>query len=116
MNSNELKLALQRQPEQVEFTDTMAVIDAGYEFTPTAFSNGELHNAAGENNGSCKIFAFARLQGLTPAQTLACFGAYYREQVLANPTGQDHQNIRNFIKYGWAGIHYEGQPLSPKTS
>ncbi len=115
MNLNELKQALQQQPEQVEFTDTMAVIDAEYDFTPTAFSNGELNNAAGENTGSCKIFAFARLQDLTPAQTLACFGGYYREQVLANPTGQDHQNIRNFIKHGWAGIHYEGQPLTPKN-
>jgi hypothetical protein len=100
-------------PASIEFTDTMAVIDALYEFTPTAFSNGELENTAGQNTGSCKLFAFAKLQGFNPQQTLACFGAYYRD-VLQHPTANDHQNIRNFMKAGWEGVAYTGVALRLK--
>ena len=41
------------------------MIDALYDFTPSAFDNGEVHNAAGQNNGSCRILAFAQAQGLS---------------------------------------------------
>jgi hypothetical protein len=102
---------LNTAPNKVEFTDTTAVIDSLYDFTPTAFKNGELQNAAGQNNGSCKLFAFAKLQGLNKEQTLACFGAFYRKDVLEHPSGTDHGNIRNFMKYGWDGIVYAGAPL-----
>ena len=102
---------LRSAPDTVEFTDTMALIDMLYEFTPTAFKNGELENAAGQNNGSCKLFAFAKLQGLNRQQTLACFGAYYRKDVLEHTNGTDHGNIRNFMKHGWDGIVYAGEPL-----
>jgi len=33
---------------------------------------------------------------------------------LKNPTGNDHQNIRNFIKSGWNGISFEGDALTKK--
>ncbi|OIN13765.1 HopJ type III effector protein [Oceanisphaera psychrotolerans] len=115
MNLNDLQHTLQHTPETVEFADTMAVIESLYDFTPTAFTNGELHNEAGQNNGSCKLFAFARLQGFDQQQTLACFGAFYRDDVLGHPDGQDHQNIRNFINHGWEGIEFTGQPLTPKA-
>lgn len=102
---------LSTQPENVEFEQTMAVIDGQFEFTPTGFGNGEIRNEAGQNNGSCKIFAFALLQELTSEQTLACFGRYYREDVLAHPTNDDHQNIRNFITHGWDEIRFDSQAL-----
>jgi hypothetical protein len=73
-----------------------------------------LLNDAGKNNGSCKLFSFARLNKLSPQQTLHCFGAYYRDDVLKHPEGTDHQNIRNFIKTGWAGIEFSGSALTPK--
>ena len=57
--------------------------------------------------------SFARLAGLTPDQTLALFGAFYRDDVLGHPDGSDHQNIRNFIKDGWDGIRFEGDALTP---
>ena len=101
-------------PESVTFDDTMAVINDTYEFTPTAFTNGDVRNEAGQNSGSCKLFAFAMLNKLTEAQTLACFGAYYREDVLKNPEGTDHQNIRNFMKSGWGGVEFQGAPLAAK--
>ncbi len=107
---------LSREPESVEFTDTMAVIEQHYDFTPTAFKNGEVANAADQNSGSCKIFAFAQLHSLSEQQTLACFGRYYRDDVMPNPEGDDHQNIRQFIRKGWGGIYIDGAPLQAKTS
>lgn len=105
---------LRDTPETIQFNDTMAVIDANYHFTPTAFQNGNQFNAAGENSGSCKLFSFAQLHQLSSAQTLHCFGAYYREDVLSRPTGEDHQNIRNFMHAGWSGIRFDGQALTPR--
>ncbi len=102
---------LKSSPEMLEFSDTMAVIDQLYVFNETSFMNGALLNQAGENSGSCKLFYFAKLQGFTEQETLACFGAYYRDDVLANPNGADHQNIRNFIKSGWQGIVFDSEAL-----
>lgn len=102
------------QPEQVEFQEVIATIDENFEFMPTAFVNGETVNAENQNNGSCKIFAFAQLQELSVEQTLACFGDFYRKDVLENPDNDDHQNIRNFIRFGWAGVKFSGQALSAK--
>jgi hypothetical protein len=91
----------------VSFAQTIAVISENYHYEPSAFRNGNLENAAGQNEGSCKIFAFARLNELTEHQTLACFGDYYRVDVLENPHANDHQNIRQFMEHGWHGIKFE---------
>jgi hypothetical protein len=105
---NKLKL----EGESVSFQETIAFIDANYSFTPTTFSNGNQNNNAGENNGSCKIFAFAKLNQLNELHTLSCFGSFYFEHVLQNREGTDHQNIRNFMRYGWDGILFEDDALS----
>ena len=102
----------------VSFNDSIAVISEYYHYQPTEFSNG-LHeqtilNTAGTNEGSCKIFAFASLHQFNEQQTLNLFGDYYRVDVLGNPDGSDHQNIRNFIRYGWQGIHFKGTALITK--
>jgi HopJ type III effector protein. len=102
-------------PENIEFNDTMSIIDSLYVFTQTSFKNDDLVNEAGQNSGSCKIFSFARLHNLTPEQTLACFGSYYRDDVLKHPENRDHQNIRNFMKTGWSGIEFDSEPLKAKT-
>ena len=107
---------IKTQPETVQFDDVIHTISQNYHYTPTAFSNGiqgdQVQSQAGENEGSCKIFAFAKLNNLTQEQTLHCFGDYYRKDVLSNPDGTDHMNIRTFIKYGWSGIEFEKMPLS----
>lgn len=105
---------LSTTPDTIEFDDTMTVIDDTYSFTPTAFSNGDCDNEAGQNNGSCKILAFGQLNDLSVEQTLACFGKFYREDVQGNPDGHDHQNIRNFMKSGWSGIIFTKQALTAK--
>lgn len=114
MNLNEFLDKLHHHADSLEFTDTMTVIEALYQYTPTEFTNGDTTNAAGQNAGSCKLFSFARLQHLSEAQTLACFGRYYRDDVLKNPEGTDHQNIRNFMKTGWAGVKFAGEALTLK--
>ena len=114
MNLETFLEKLNNEPNQIAFTETMATIEENYTFTPTAFTNGETKNEANTNNGSCKIFAFGLLNNLNEKQTLACFGDYYRKDVLENPTGDDHQNIRNFMTSGWAGINFEGNALSSK--
>lgn len=106
---------LKTDPESIEFDDSMAIIDHYYDFSPTAFTNGDCHNEAGQNNGSCKILAFARLNDLSQEETLSCFGKFYREEVLGNPEGDSHQNIRNFMQYGWDRVEFQGAALSPKT-
>ncbi|MDD5228102.1 MAG: HopJ type III effector protein [Methylococcales bacterium] len=95
----------------ISFAETMTVISENYVYQPTAFRNGSVENAAGQNEGSCKIFAFAKLHQLTEAQTLSLFGDYYRVDVLLNPNATDHQNIRQFIQHGWAGIVFESDAL-----
>ena len=105
---------LQETPTEINFSDTIAVIEENFNFSPTAFKNGDTHNAAGTNSGSCKLFAFAKMQQLTKEETLACFGSYYFEEVLGDPEGDSHQNIRNFMKYGWDGIAFEGIALNFK--
>ncbi len=106
---------LDSDPTSIDFEDTIKLIDSHYNFTPTAFHNGELHNTAEQNQGSCKLLAFASLQQLNPAQTLACFGRYYRDEVLGQPDASNHQNIRNFMQTGWDGVQFEYPPLSPKA-
>ena len=107
---------VRRMPERVEFEDTIAVIEANYAFSPCAFDNGDVHNAAGQNNGSCRILAFAQMQGMAEGEALACFGRYYREDVLKHPQNQDHANIREFMRKGWAGLNWHGTPLVARTS
>tara|TARA_R110001583_G_scaffold67490_7_gene192897 strand:- start:6092 stop:6436 length:345 start_codon:yes stop_codon:yes gene_type:complete len=105
---------LNHTPESIEFSETMAVIEENYRFLEVAFVNGEQKNASGENSGSCKLFAFAQLQQFSKEQTLACFGDYYRIDVLQNPDANDHQNIRQFMINGWSGISFSTQALMAK--
>lgn len=109
---------INNQPDSVSFNEVIGLINDNYLYTPTRFINGiatdQEVNEAGSNEGSCKIFAFAKLNGLDAQQTLACFGDYYRKDVLANPSGEDHANIRTFMRHGWAGITFDQDALSPK--
>ena len=105
---------LEKAPETINFKEVIAYIDENYDFTPTKFINGKTNNESNKNNGSCKVFSFAQLKNLSKEQTLSLFGEFYREDVLNNPDGTDHQNIRNFIEFGWDGISFEGEALKKK--
>jgi hypothetical protein len=114
MELDVLIATVKAQPESMIFSDVITCIDEHYDFTPTKFMNGAMVNEANQNNGSCKIFAFAKLHQLSPQETLALFGDFYRKDVLLHPIKDDHQNIRNFIEFGWDGIEFLGLALSKK--
>ena len=106
------------------------------------FSVGDVESTAGKNMGSAKIFSFATLSKLEKEATLHCasssrlplaprlpdcaasrrdwaavFGDYYRLDVLENPDGTDHANIRAFMKGGWPCVNFpEGLAIKPKGS
>lgn len=113
MRIDEFKSKLTSSPNSILFSETMQVIDENYTFLPTAFSNGEINNKEGENSGSCKLFAFAIHQKFTKQETLFCFGEHYKN-VLEDSTGTSHQNIRNFMKTGFNGLSFDGEPLKLK--
>ena len=95
------------------FSEVIETIDAFYLFTPARFKNGTIINDAGTNNGSCKVFSFAKEQNLSASESLFLFGEHY-QKVLQTPTDDDHQNIRNFMKFGWEGIQFSENALELK--
>ncbi len=110
---------LEQRPDSVEFAQVMDVITTYYVYRATRFCNGlrefRVVNEAGTNEGSCRLFAFAQDLDLSERHTLACFGRYYREDVLGNPHGSDHVNIRAFMSSGWPGIQFDGPPLTARV-
>ncbi|RMN81968.1 HopJ1 protein [Pseudomonas cannabina pv. alisalensis] len=109
---NSLRTSL-RSGEHV-FADTLSFIAEGYDYHPQAFKNGEVDNAAGQNEGSCKTLGLALLEGLSDEEALLAFGEHYRS-VQASPEGNDHGNIRALIANGLAGVKFEGDPLKRKA-
>jgi len=118
MTIDELIQKINTQADRIDFAEVIQTIESCYHYIPTRFSNGKdsnkVINEAGTNEGSCKIFAFAKLNQLDEQQTLTCFGKYYREDVLGHPDNNDHANIRNFMLHGWPGIEFEGEALQQR--
>ncbi len=102
-----------KKSEIINFSEVINTIDNAFEFTPSKFKNGAIINEANTNNGSCKVFSFAKEQNLDVSETLFLFGEHY-QKVLHTPSEEDHQNIRNFINFGWEGVHFEGNALFDK--
>ena len=115
MTVENFKNKLRNTSEDIRFSETISVIEENYVFTPSAFKNGDLQNSSTENLGSCKVFSFALKQQLTKEETLACFAQYYFNDVLGNPNGSDHQNIRNFMNTGFKGLIFENETLVEKV-
>ena len=109
---------IEQSPEGISFDEVIAIIGEHYDYTPTGFHNGigddALWNEAGTNAGSCRIFAFAQLHQLDEDSTLACFGHFYRDEVLKFPERTDHGNIRRFMRDGWNGIRFAGEALKTR--
>ncbi|MFT5755843.1 MAG: hypothetical protein ACI9LM_000555 [Alteromonadaceae bacterium] len=113
---NELINRLNTAGESIIFDEVMQVIANHYDYSPSTFTNGKLINQAGTNEGSCKIFSFAKMHNLSEQATLNCFGQYYRDDVAKHPLGVDHGNIRRFISHGWAGISFDSVAIKAKHS
>ena len=95
------------------FAKVIEFIDTHYTHQATAFKNGGTYNEATQNQGSARVFAFAKLNNLSAEVTLYLFAEHY-QAVLATPGGTDHQNIRQFMAHGWDGIVFEGEALTAK--
>ncbi len=115
MTLEAFKNKLKNTPETLNFSDTISVIEENYNFTPAAFKNGSLKNSSTQNLGSCKVFSFALKQQFTKEEALACFAQFYFIDVLENPNGTDHQNIRNFMNTGFEGLVFESETLTEKV-
>lgn len=116
MSIETLLTQLNNAPETVSFEQAISTIEEHYVFTPTSFKNGNTSNEANTNNGSCKILAFGKIHQLTEEKTLALFGDYYRKDVLENPSNDDHQNIRQFMQFGWPGVVFSSSALVKKDA
>jgi len=98
------------QAKEIVFNDVIAFIESKYLHTSTAFKNGLQLNDAGQNQGSAKVLAFAKINNLSKDETLLLFAEHY-QSVLDTPEGNDHQNIRQFMINGWDGVCFEGDVL-----
>lgn len=96
------------------FAAVLSFIEHNYIHQPTAFKNGDTYNEATQNQGSARVFAFGKINNLSEQDTLHLFAEHY-QAVLANPNGSDHQNIRQFMAHGWAGVAFEGEALVAKV-
>jgi HopJ type III effector protein len=102
--------------DALTFEEVMEVIDTWYESGLIEFRNGDVVNGPGENEGSAKLLSYAALSVLDKDTTLKLWGQYYRE-VVKDPNGDSHANIRNFMKYGWDGVSFDyGIALTRKNS
>lgn len=113
MTTTTSQLLRNLKDNKVQFAAVIEMIDSIYIHRPTAFKNGEAFNEASQNQGSAKVFSFAKRIDLSVDDTLLLFAEHY-QSVLNTPKGVDHQNIRQFIKHGWDGIKFEGEALSVK--
>lgn len=99
---------------RVEFEETLSLIDKLFRVTACEFKVGKPphvnENAAGTNTGALRVFAFGKLLGLDKQTTLNLFGRHYHE-VVANPHGDAHANIRAFMRDGWEGVSFATEPL-----
>ncbi|MFB2539560.1 MULTISPECIES: HopJ type III effector protein [unclassified Acinetobacter] len=111
---NQIDTLLQKlDAGQAKFADVLALIEQNYQHQPTAFQNGEQHNTVEQNQGSAKVLSFAKLHHLNQKDTLKLFAEHY-QSVLATPEQTDHQNIRQFMQHGWAGVNFDGFALTKK--
>lgn len=113
MMTQETYLEELRSGAQMDFDELMVLIDENFNYTPASFINGDLQNSVNENQGSAKLFCFGAIHQLTQLEVLHCFGEHY-QSVLNNPQGDSHQNIRNFIIYGWEGLKFDSPVLIKK--
>lgn len=105
MEARIIELLTKLRTNNILFSEVIAFIDQQVEHTPTAFKNGEVYNEATQNQGSAKVFSFAKSNNLSKEDTLLLFAEHY-QSVLASPESLDHQNIRQFMVHGWEGIKF----------
>jgi len=101
------------QLQNLPFKEIVGYIDENFYYTPSDFKNGDVINAANENQGSAKVLYFAKMLKLSVEDTLKLFAEHY-VAVIGAKDGSSHQNIRSFMKNGWEGVEFEKEVLRIK--
>lgn len=99
--------------KKMKFKDVIEFIDNYYFFTPSSFRNGLQLNGVTENHGSCRVLYFAKINNLSKDDTLTLFAEHY-DNILMDPEGDGHQNIRQFQLNGWESVQFESEVLRLK--
>lgn len=107
------ELITKSKTSELQFQEVLDHIAEQYHYSPTSFQNGNLKNLASENQGSAKVLYFAKLNDLPQQDTLGLFAEHY-QNVLENPIGEGHQNIRQFMANGWNGVTFDADVLTAK--
>lgn len=97
------------------FNDVLNFIDNHYITQAVSFKNGKLINGSHENQASARVLSLAKIFALSEEETLSLYAEHY-QSVLADPKGKGHENIRNFMEYGWDGITLNKLAIIPKYS
>ena len=82
-----------QKPERPVLNATIAAIRKAVTIPPQAYTVGDVHNSADENQGALTILIFAITMDLDVKTTLMLFAEAYAE-CLENPDGTDHVNVR----------------------
>jgi hypothetical protein len=130
--------------DSLMFEEFIALCDEQYEYGLIEFKNGEVINKPGENDGTAKVLSYAALAGFDKDMTLKVsrmvilwqfvrretifssyilpgtialiqlWGQYYRD-VIATPDGNDHPNIRNFLKVSRCPLEFRDRRVLSLT-
>ena len=61
---------VKKDPSSIDFEQTMAAIEDGFDYSAVAFKCGELESSAEQNQGSAKILSFGKMKKLKKETTL----------------------------------------------
>lgn len=106
-------LLQQLKLKQLKFQDVLDFIEQKFTYTASSFQNGNQSNASDQNQGSARVLFLAKMNSLSEEDTLTLFAEHYQD-VLSQPEGTNHANIRQFIENGWGGVSFEKDVLAYK--
>ncbi|MDR1027138.1 MAG: HopJ type III effector protein [Rickettsiales bacterium] len=100
-----------------DFQQVLSVIDKNYDYTPTQFAVtdgwGDT-NGLDQNQGAGRVLAFAKERRLDEEAALQLFAEHY-QNVVDNPNGDNHKNIRLLAAHGLNQVHFANRPLRKKA-
>mgnify|MGYP002715060916 CR=1 FL=1 len=93
---NELRSRLQQ--DDYAFSETLAFVAEHYDYQPSAFRNGDVENAAGQNEGSCKTLGLALLEGLSQGELVRAADAVVKDAILEGASKVSPDALRDALQ------------------
>ena len=103
MDKLQAKNHINMQAKLLGFDAVSVALEAFFNFTDMPMQIGSVKNEVGQNLGSKIRCAVAVELGASKEELLSWFGVFHKE-VLADPDGDNHPNIRAIMEHGIAGI------------